>query len=183
MAIAEQKSKRDDGNRRGGDLFIVDNSDGDWKVRDYLREWTDISHTLDIATGSLEIGAILALDRFCPSAELGHRRAERPKIIHHRLINQDIAVGEEEDALFASRLPQSPDDLKCSIGLPGARGHHEQNTILSLGDGFDCSIDSVGLVVAGAFAAAVLEIVLQDDLLLVWTKSLPCPIFCPELPG
>src|SRR5437588_6049175 len=62
MAIAEQKSKRDNGNRRGGDLFIVDNSDGDWKVRDYLREWTDISHTFDIATGSLEIGAILALD-------------------------------------------------------------------------------------------------------------------------
>src|SRR5438309_3198307 len=62
MALAEQKSKRDNGNRRGGDLFIVDNTDGDWKVRDYLREWSDISHTFDIATGNFEIGSLLALD-------------------------------------------------------------------------------------------------------------------------
>jgi hypothetical protein len=48
--------------RRGGDLFIVDNTDGDWKVRNYLREWSDISHTFDIATGNFEIGALLALD-------------------------------------------------------------------------------------------------------------------------
>jgi superfamily II DNA or RNA helicase len=48
--------------RRGGDLFIVDNTDGEWKVRNYLREWSDISHTFDIATGNFEIGALLALD-------------------------------------------------------------------------------------------------------------------------
>lgn len=48
--------------REGGDLFIVDNSDSEWKVRDYLREWTDISHSFDIATGYFEIGSLLALD-------------------------------------------------------------------------------------------------------------------------
>lgn len=48
--------------RQGSDLFIVDNSDDDWKVQNYLREWTDISHTFDIATGYFEIGALLALD-------------------------------------------------------------------------------------------------------------------------
>jgi SNF2 family DNA or RNA helicase len=48
--------------RSGGDVLIVDNSDSDWKVRDYLREWTEIAHTFDIATGSFEIGALLALD-------------------------------------------------------------------------------------------------------------------------
>ena len=26
----------------GGDLFIVDNSDSDWKVRDYLSKWVVI---------------------------------------------------------------------------------------------------------------------------------------------
>src|SRR5437870_13492216 len=62
MAVTEQKPKVEDGDRRGGDLFIVDNSDGDWKVRDYLREWSDISQTFDIATGSFEIGSLLALD-------------------------------------------------------------------------------------------------------------------------
>src|SRR5437867_2414701 len=48
--------------RQGGDLFVVDNSDGEWKVLNYLREWTEIAHTFDIATGYFEIGALLALD-------------------------------------------------------------------------------------------------------------------------
>lgn len=48
--------------RQGDDLFIVDNSDSDWKVRDYLREWSEISRAFDIATGYFEIGALLALD-------------------------------------------------------------------------------------------------------------------------
>lgn len=48
--------------RQGGDLFIVDNSDSDWKVKRYLQEWADIAHTFDIATGYFEIGALLALD-------------------------------------------------------------------------------------------------------------------------
>jgi phosphatidylserine/phosphatidylglycerophosphate/cardiolipin synthase-like enzyme len=46
----------------GGNLFIVDNSDKDWKVLNYLREWTDIATSFDIATGYFEIGALLALD-------------------------------------------------------------------------------------------------------------------------
>lgn len=48
--------------RDGGDLFIVDNSDENWKVRNYLREWSDIARAFDIATGYFEIGALLALD-------------------------------------------------------------------------------------------------------------------------
>jgi superfamily II DNA or RNA helicase len=47
---------------QGGDLFIVDNSDDDWKVADYLREWAGISSQFDIASGYFEIGALLALD-------------------------------------------------------------------------------------------------------------------------
>lgn len=46
----------------GGDLFIVDNSDSEWKVRDYLKEWIPFANALDIATGYFEIGALLALD-------------------------------------------------------------------------------------------------------------------------
>jgi len=48
--------------RSGSDLFIVDNSDSEWKVRDYLREWAQISDRFDIATGYFEVGALLALD-------------------------------------------------------------------------------------------------------------------------
>ena len=47
---------------QGNDLFIVDNSDSDWKVKRYLHEWADIAHSFDIATGYFEIGALLALD-------------------------------------------------------------------------------------------------------------------------
>ena len=46
----------------GSDLFIVDNSDSDWKVKNYLHEWADIAKSFDIATGYFEIGALLALD-------------------------------------------------------------------------------------------------------------------------
>ena len=45
----------------GSELFIVDNSEFDWKVRDYLAEWCDLSKAIDIATGYFEIGALLAL--------------------------------------------------------------------------------------------------------------------------
>src|SRR5664279_3408671 len=48
---------------QGGDLFIVDNSDQDWKVRRYLYDWTEIASSFDIATGYFEIGALLLLDQ------------------------------------------------------------------------------------------------------------------------
>jgi len=43
------------------DLFVVDNSDSDWKVRSYLAEWCALSQAIDIATGYFEIGALLTL--------------------------------------------------------------------------------------------------------------------------
>ena len=45
----------------GSELFIVDNSDDDWKAVRYLRDWCQLSKTIDIATGYFEIGALLAL--------------------------------------------------------------------------------------------------------------------------
>jgi len=50
--------------RDGSELFIVDNSDDVWKVRDYLHDWAELAHTFDIATGYFEIGALLALDGY-----------------------------------------------------------------------------------------------------------------------
>ena len=46
----------------GSELFIVDNSDELWKVRQYLHEWCQISRAVDIATAYFEIGSLLALD-------------------------------------------------------------------------------------------------------------------------
>src|SRR5271170_5004434 len=47
---------------KGGELFIVDNSDDTWKGLKYLQDWTEIASAFDIATGYFEIGALLALD-------------------------------------------------------------------------------------------------------------------------
>ena len=46
----------------GSELFIVDNSDQEWKVMRYLRDWCQISKQIDIATGYFEIGSLLSLD-------------------------------------------------------------------------------------------------------------------------
>ena len=47
--------------RTGTELFIVDNSDRDWKVANYLHDWCQLSRAVDIATGYFEIGSLLAL--------------------------------------------------------------------------------------------------------------------------
>ena len=46
----------------GGELFIVDNSDSEWKGLKYLQDWTEIANAFDIASGFFEIGSLLALD-------------------------------------------------------------------------------------------------------------------------
>jgi superfamily II DNA or RNA helicase len=52
----------ENGSKGGGELFIVDNSDAEWKVLHYLQDWAEIANKLDIATGTFEIGSLLALD-------------------------------------------------------------------------------------------------------------------------
>ncbi|MYC41640.1 MAG: helicase [Acidimicrobiaceae bacterium] len=46
----------------GGGLFIVDNSVSGWTGLEYLRQWSDLARSFDIATGFFEIGSLLALD-------------------------------------------------------------------------------------------------------------------------
>lgn len=47
--------------KTGSELFIVDNSDDDWKVLRYLHDWCQLSKAIDVATGYFEIGGLLAL--------------------------------------------------------------------------------------------------------------------------
>jgi superfamily II DNA or RNA helicase len=48
--------------RTGSELFIVDNSEDDWKALRYLKDWCELSKSIDIASGFFEVGALLALD-------------------------------------------------------------------------------------------------------------------------
>lgn len=43
------------------DLFLVDNSPNGMSALSYLEEWSELSRTMDVATGYFEIGALLAL--------------------------------------------------------------------------------------------------------------------------
>jgi hypothetical protein len=36
--------------KTGSELFIIDNSDTEWKVRKYLHDWCQLSSQIDIAT-------------------------------------------------------------------------------------------------------------------------------------
>ena len=130
-----------------------------------------------------DLGAVVALDGLGAGAELGHRRAEGPEVVDHRLVDQDVAVGEEEDALLAAGLPQPPDDLEGGVGLAGAGGHDEQDAVLALGDGLDRRVDGVALVVARRLAAAVVEVILQDDLFRLGRQALPGAVARPQFGG
>jgi superfamily II DNA or RNA helicase len=48
--------------KTGGELFIVDNSDDEWKALRYLHDWCDYARRIDVASGYFEIGSLLALD-------------------------------------------------------------------------------------------------------------------------
>src|SRR6266576_1073753 len=66
-AVADDHSVEDqvinkDRRESGGELFIVDNSDSEWKGLKYLQDWTEIAKAFDIASGFFEIGSLLALD-------------------------------------------------------------------------------------------------------------------------
>ena len=115
----------------------------------------------------LHFGAVLALDGLRAGAELCHGGAEGAEVVHHGLVDQDIAVGEEKNAFLAPGFPQAPDDLEGGIGLAGAGGHDQEDAILALGDGFDGLVDGDALVVARLLAAAILEVVLEERFLPV----------------
>jgi hypothetical protein len=57
--VDDQPSNKS-GHQSGGELFIVDNSETEWKGLRYLQDWTEIASAFDIATGFFEIGALLA---------------------------------------------------------------------------------------------------------------------------
>ncbi len=56
--------------KTGGDLFIVDNSISDWTGLEYLKQWTEIARSFDIATGRAH-GPSLPVNWLSTSVEKG----------------------------------------------------------------------------------------------------------------
>ena len=118
-------------------------------------------------------GAVFAFEGFRVRGELGHFPGEGAEVVDHGLVDEDITVGEEEDAFFASGFPEAPDDLKSGVGFAGAGGHDEEDAILAGGDGFNRFIDGSALIVAGGFGGAIVEVVLEDDLFSGGAEAFP----------
>ena len=131
--------------------------------------------------GEFDLGAVSSLDRLGAGAELRHCRAERPEVVDHRLVDQDVPVGKEKDPLLAPRLPQPPDDLKSRVSLARASRHDEKDPVLPLGDRLDSGVDGIALVVAGRLAAAVVVVVLKDEGFRLRHETLPGAILSPEV--
>src|ERR1039458_2296954 len=86
----------------GSELFIVDNSDTDWKVLRYLHDWCQLSKAIDIATGYFEIGSLLAL------------KDEWQKVDHIRILMGDEVSHRTKDA-FVRTLNAVTQRLDSSI--------------------------------------------------------------------
>jgi len=115
-------------------------------------------------------GAVLPFDGLGIGRKLRHRRAKGAEVVHHRLVDQHIAVGEEQDALVAFRIPtlrfpQPPDDLEGGVGLARTGRHDQQNPVLAFGDGLNRRVDGIHLIVARLLSASVVVVILKNDLL------------------
>lgn len=86
----------------GSELFIVDNSDEDWKVVRYLHDWCQISKAIDAATGYFEIGSLLSL------------KDEWQKVDKIRILMGDEVSLRTKNA-FAQGLCQAANKLDQSI--------------------------------------------------------------------
>ena len=129
----------------------------------------------------VNLGAVLALDRLRPGAELGHGRAKGTEVVHHRLVNQDVAVGEVKDAFLLAGFPQTPDDLERGIGLARAGRHDEENADLPFGDGLNRIVNGDALVVARLLAGGIVVVVLKDDSFFRGSEPFPGAVSRPEL--
>jgi len=89
--------------RSGDELFIVDNSDDEWKMRDYLREWTELARAMDIATGYFEIGALLALD------------GQWQRLDNIRILMGDEVTQRTRKAILAGLVQRAAEKLDASL--------------------------------------------------------------------
>jgi hypothetical protein len=110
-------------------------------------------------------------------AQLGHRTLERPEVVDHGLVDQDVPIGQEQDAFLGAALPQPPDDLESGVGLASAGGHDQQRSVLAAGHRLHSSVDGVELVVARGLGRRV---VMLGDLAHFGRPALPGTVACPQ---
>src|SRR3972149_136804 len=78
------------------------------------------------------------------------RLAQRAERAVFGLIDEDVPIGQIQNALLALHLPQPIDDLECDERLARSGRHRDQNTRLTPNHGFDGVIDWNRLIVTRA---------------------------------
>ncbi|MNF66855.1 hypothetical protein D3C84_486540 [compost metagenome] len=113
--------------------------------------------------------------------DFGHRLAEGLEVVVLGLVDQDVAVGQKQDAFLLFRFPQPPDDLEGCVGLAGARSHHQQDTVLTARHSLDGAVDGIHLVIARHAPGAVVVVRRFNLLLRLAEQSFPLAVTLPEL--
>lgn len=105
------------------DLYIVDNSTEQQSVKEYLLDWCNVSKQMDIATGYLEIGGLLALDTHWQKLDkiriiLGNEVTKRTKNVIDKVVEallsrfNDSIDTEHEKNEFLVGVPAILDAMK-----------------------------------------------------------------------
>lgn len=98
------------------DLYIVDNSTEDTTVKKYLTDWCSVSKQMDIATGYLEIGGLLALDTHWQKLDkiriiLGSEMTKRTKDVIDEVASSMLRT-------FRQSVDQEQEHNEFLIGVP-----------------------------------------------------------------
>lgn len=90
-------------------------------------------------------------------ADLRHSPAARFEVVDHGWVDQDVAIGGEEDAVLTVCVPQSPADLNGRVSLAGAGRVVPPLAVLYFGDRLKRRIDCAELILLRALACADLH--------------------------
>ena len=98
------------------DLYIVDNSGTEKTVLKYLSEWCTVSRQMDIATGYLEIGGLLALDGAWQKMDkirilLGNEMTQRTKAVLDTLADYIVSQ-------FSCSIDKEQERNEFLVGVP-----------------------------------------------------------------
>lgn len=104
-------------------LYIVDNSTEEYSVKQYLMDWCNVSKQIDIATGYLEIGGLLSLDKNWQKVDkiriiLGNEVTKRTKNLIDKVVEgllnevKDSIDKEHEKNEFLIGVPAIIDAMK-----------------------------------------------------------------------
>ena len=77
----------------------------------------------------------------------GHFILKGCKIICEGLWNQSSTVCKKQDSFLNSRIPQTPDNLKCCIRFTCTGSHHQQDSILTSCNCLYSPVDRIDLII------------------------------------